>query len=209
MSSLAEAADAQAQLLGLRSYYLQEYQAALASIGDVTTREPEYWRESFAHPCKYYFFTVLCRITDPLLYVLSVFEVIRAAPTSSFEAAAMLSDLQALKDSTARVSNSIFEVLHSLTDCYKILDPIEHFYAIHEIRPLLRLHKTPVPYAFAGIVSDSRESASYADPKHSVYADDSAVHNGRSLDVTDLKTPGSPRRGMKIKFQHVSFTYPK
>ena len=43
MQNLSENAGNQDQLLGLRSYYLREYQAAAAKIGDVSTREPGTW----------------------------------------------------------------------------------------------------------------------------------------------------------------------
>ena len=40
MQKLSENAGNQDQLLGLRSYYLREYQASIAKIGDASSKEP-------------------------------------------------------------------------------------------------------------------------------------------------------------------------
>ena len=217
MARLAEKADSQDQLLGLRSYYLQEYRKAANKIGDVDTKEPNTWEEEFAHPWKTIFYAVLKRLIDPFLYIYFAIDAVYKPQSSTVAAVATLSNLHMVKDSAGRFSNSVFALLDSITAFSKIVQPIEQFYAIQKIQPLLKLRDDPVAYKRATVLSASSDVEELALERFAASSSDVGLAD-RDIPESDkaplggrpaVTKPTKKTQGMKIEFQQVSFTYPK
>lgn len=212
MSKMAERAGAQDQLLGLRSYYLTEYQQAAASLGDIQVKEPNVYDDSFTNPYMHRFFEVLRQMYDTGIYVVYAFQSLQATtrPTGGVVAtpAASLSDLHLMMNATRGFSTTLFELFKAMRGLHGTLEPIDNYFAIQELDPLLRISDNPIVFGDTKTVAGTDDSDLPQTSNASSADDDDAT-------LVEAPTPAEPieeemprQQGMKIEFKNVSFTYP-
>ena len=177
------------------------------------------------------FFEVLRRGNDNLLYIMFALQAIARPKETGADAAAAMSDLYLLRDSTSRFSRSIFDVLESVAGIVKVGEPIRQYYGLDEIKPKLKLRADPIPYrsiagtldvveaAAAAAVTAVASGATAASVAASQAGDDDAATlvEGDNVsqpmsriesNVTLVADAPLKRTGMRIEFRNVSFKYP-
>lgn len=150
-----------------------------------------------------------------MIYVLFSLQTTRRAGGSVADTATAMSDLLLLEGSTKRLSRSIFELARHVKNLESALHPIESYYKLDSIKPLLKLRENPVPYT-----SSSAKEQGQVDDGSVVVQDTVSDNDKVSVAASDEDTlvnpsPAEPassapasRTGMKIEFKNVSFTYP-
>ena len=189
------------------------------------------YNEAWRSPFLARFFEVLRRGNDNLLYIMFALQAIARPKGTGADAAAAMSDLYLLRDSTSRFSRSIFDVLDSVSGIVKVGEPIRQYYGLDDIKPKLKLRGDPIPYrSIAGtldVVEAAAAAAATAVASNAVPAsvaasqvgdDDAAtLVEGDSVSqpmsriessVTLVADAPLKRSGMRIEFRNVSFKYP-
>lgn len=71
---------------------------------------------------------------------------IRHPSTTVVDASTIINDLSALQTATVGFSESIYRLFRNAQACIDNLTPIEKYYALSQIKPLLRPGQTPLNY---------------------------------------------------------------
>jgi ABC-type multidrug transport system fused ATPase/permease subunit len=123
------------------------------------------------------------------------------------DTSAALSNLYLLISSTSRVSTTIVDLLSSFTEVGKLMQPIEHYYAVqYDLKPLLSLPQEPVKYGQGAVYKSPEILESEATEESSESGQETLVNPSVAGTPRLLAHPSLS--GMSIRFENVSFTYP-
>lgn len=110
------------------------------------------------------------------------------------DAAAAMSDLHLIRNATSTFSDDLVKLLKHFRDITKIMQPIEMYYSLDKIKPLLKLRDNPVPYQSAVPAIGFARKPSVDIDLHS--------EDGTLVNDTIPATPAEPvKTGMKIEFR--------
>ena len=107
-----------------------------------------------------------------------------------------MSDLHLIKSATSDFSNQLVKLIKHFRAMSRIMQPIEQFYSLDQIKPLLKLRENPVPYQSLQPLPKTVSAVSMDIDLRS--------EDGTLVNDTVPATPVEPRKtGMKIEFRYV------
>ena len=205
MEELNSSSGAQDQLLGLQSYYLKEHEKAVKECGDIDERIPDVNDPHFINPWRERMFDLGRQFCDGVLYFIFAAQAVHIQQKSgTLNAGKIMSEFELLRKSMKGLSLGLFDSVRAVKGAVEVLKPIDDFYAIQDIKPVLKVNADVIAYATA------KAEANLAVNSGNVMKHEIEVPNGHTAQSEGAKASHAEVQtsGMTIQFVSVSYTYP-
>lgn len=115
-------------------------------MGDASPNEPDTWDDSILHPWRSIAYKMVDKLNGAALCLLFALHVINQPSQSVVDASHAMKDMETLRSSTWQISYHLYYLLRHAQDFLDNLTPVERFYSLQQIKPLLKRRAQGVSY---------------------------------------------------------------